>query len=157
MKSRERYLNLFNGKTVDRMPISLFITEQGHFMTGINPDTDPHDHEKQFIEEVAFQKEMGADVFVRMLADLYETCLHVIYGGVDTKQQTDNWQVETSVRKNSTSTIYSSTITTPKGVLHKSLQSMNHGKALLCLPVPKSRCTVKKIWIWLLPLNRLCR
>lgn len=117
MNSRERYLKTFKGEKTDRMPVSLFIVEQGHFMTQVCPATDPWDHVQQFADVIAFEKEMGADVFVRLLAELYAPAMHVIYGGVDINRQTDNWEVATTQYKKGNSTVLCSTIRTPDGEL----------------------------------------
>lgn len=119
MNSRERYLNTFKGIKTDRVPVSLFIVEQGHFMTQVCPDTDPWDHVRQFADVIAFEKEMGADVFVRLLAELYAPALHVIYGGVDISQQTENWEVATTQYQNGNSKVLRSTIRTPGGNLEQ--------------------------------------
>lgn len=116
MKARERYLKTFRGEKTDRMPVSLFIVEQGHFMSQLHPDTPPYDHQRQFEELAAFNRQLGADTYLRLLGDIYEPALH-FYGGVDIWQQTENWEVKTDIVKDGTSTKYNSTIRTPKGSL----------------------------------------
>ena len=44
MTGKERFLNVFNGKMPDRVPVTLFIVEQGHFITQVYPDVDPFDY-----------------------------------------------------------------------------------------------------------------
>lgn len=117
MKVRERYLKTLAGEKTDRMPVSLFIVEQGHFMTQLHPETDPYDHEKQFRELIDFNRRLGADTFVRLLADLYEPALHVMYGGVDVGQQTDSWEVKTTEYTKGKSRVLASVIRTPEGTL----------------------------------------
>ena len=46
MICRERFLKVFNGEMPDRVPVTLFIVEQGHFLNQLYPDHDhpPLDH-----------------------------------------------------------------------------------------------------------------
>ncbi|MDL2214327.1 hypothetical protein LJB76_02050 [Clostridia bacterium OttesenSCG-928-O13] len=120
MTARERYLKTFRGEKTDRMPVSLFIVEQGHYLSQLYPGTDPYDHERQFRELVEYNRQLGADVFVRLLADLYEPALHVIYGGVDIWQSTDVWQVTTTEHQKGNSRVLESSIRTPGGTLTQS-------------------------------------
>lgn len=116
MNARERYLNAVNGLTTDRVPVPLFIVEQGHFMTQLHPNTDLYDHETQISQLIDFEREIGADVSVRLLADLYEPALHVVYGGVNTTSG-ENWDVHSETVINGNTTITRSTIKTPMGTL----------------------------------------
>lgn len=88
-------------------------------MTQIHPKTDPYDHEQQFRDLVEFNRAMGADTFVRLLADLYEPALHVVYGGVNISQETESWEVKTVEHKKGTSRVLESRIRTPDGELEQ--------------------------------------
>ena len=41
MTSRERFLKVINGETPDRVPVTLFMADQGHFINQVYPDVDP--------------------------------------------------------------------------------------------------------------------
>ncbi len=40
MTGRERSLNVFEGKLPDRVPVTLFIVDQGHFITQMYPGVE---------------------------------------------------------------------------------------------------------------------
>ncbi len=44
MTGRERFEAVFRGEIPDRVPVTLFIQDQGHFLEQMRPDADPHDH-----------------------------------------------------------------------------------------------------------------
>ncbi len=119
MTSRERYFKTFRGEKTDRMPISLFIVEQGHFMSQVYPNTDPWDFEQQFKDLIEFNKQLGADTFVRLLGDIAKPVPHILYGGVDISHQTDNWEVTTTEYVKGASTVQHSVIRTPDGTLEQ--------------------------------------
>lgn len=116
MNSRERYLKILNKQMPDRIPITLFIVDQGHFLEQVYPGLDPWDFKTQQIKVIELQKQLGLDVFVRLLLCANEP-LHFLFGGVDVHQQTDTWQVKTEEIKEADTIKKNSTITTPQGVL----------------------------------------
>ena len=116
MTSRERFLKVFNGEMPDRVPVTLFIVEQGHFLSQVYPDVDPWDIPQQQLKVIEIQKQLGCDVFVRMLYGVNDP-LHIHMGGVDVSQQTENWEVSTEEVWNENTLIKRSTIKTPDGTL----------------------------------------
>ena len=116
MTSRERFLKVFNGEIPDRVPVTFFILDQGHFLTQVYPDLDPWDFHTLQLKVIEIQKQLGADVFVRMLFDINDP-LHIHMGGLDVSQQTENWEVKTEEVHNGNTLIKRSTIKTPDGVL----------------------------------------
>lgn len=116
MTSKERFLKVFNGELPDRVPVTLFIIDQGHFISQVYPDIDPFDYESILIKIIEFQKQLGLDVFVRMLYWISEP-LNIIYGGLNVAEQTENWEVKTEQIKDGETIIHRSTIRTPDGIL----------------------------------------
>jgi uroporphyrinogen decarboxylase len=116
MTSRERFLKVINGEMPDRVPVTFFIADQGHFISQVYPDVDPFDFLTLQLKVIEIQKQLGCDVFVRWL---YDKCypIHVMYGGLDIEQQTENWEVHTEEVHNGNTLIKRSTIKTPGGVL----------------------------------------
>ncbi len=116
MTSRERFQAVFNGQIPDRVPVSLFIQDQGHFLEQMRPDMDPPDHLACQLAVIEIQKELGVDVFVRMLFGVNDP-LGIHCGGLNVSVQTDDWRVHQEKHRNGTTTITRSTITTPGGTL----------------------------------------
>ncbi|MCL2660519.1 MAG: hypothetical protein FWD64_08395 [Acidobacteriaceae bacterium] len=116
MTSRERFLKVINGETPDRVPVTLFMADQGHFINQVYPDVDPWDFAALQLKVIEIQKQLGADVFVRMLYDLNDP-LHIHMGGLDVTHQTENWEVHTEDVRNGNTLIKRSTIRTPMGTL----------------------------------------
>ena len=56
LSSRERFLKVINGDKPDRVPVTLFIADQGHFITQIYPDLDPWDTKSMVLKVIEFQK-----------------------------------------------------------------------------------------------------
>ena len=128
MTSRERFLKVLKGETPDRVPVALFMADQGHFITQIYPDIDPWDYDANIDKIIEFSKEMGADVFLRVLYSVYGSIydsLHVHYGGVDVSQQAENWEVETTEYQRGNSKVYHSVIRTPEGNLEQEFSINN--------------------------------
>jgi hypothetical protein len=90
MTSRQRFLAVLNGQMPDRVPVTLFIQDQGHFLEQMYPDTDPTDYEALQLKVIEIQKQFGVDVFVRMLFGINDP-LGVHCGGLNVSQyvQTD--------------------------------------------------------------------
>lgn len=116
MTPRERFLKVLNGEMPDQVPTTLFILDQGHFISQVYPDIDPWDFATLQLKVIEIQKQLGCDVFVRMLFDINDPFwLH--FGGVDITQQTENWEVKTEEVWNDNTKILRSEIRTPGGTL----------------------------------------
>lgn len=116
MTGRERMLTALAGGKPDRVPVTLFIIDQGHFLNQMCPDVPATDYLRLQLKVIELQKQFGCDVFVRVLYGLMNP-LNLIYGGLDVSQQTDTWQVTTEEIRNGRLTIQRSTIRTPDGEL----------------------------------------
>ena len=116
MTSRERFLKVLNGEMPDRVPVTLFIADQGHFINQLYPDIDPGDFTSLQLKIIEVQKQFGCDVFVRLLYDVNDP-LHIHMGGVDVSQETENWEVHTEDIWNDNTLIKRSTIRTPDGTI----------------------------------------
>jgi uroporphyrinogen decarboxylase len=116
MTSRERFLKVFAGEMPDRVPVTLFICDEGHFLSQNYPDLDPRDFESCQLKVIELQKQLGCDVFVRMLFGINDP-LWIHMGGLDVSQQTENWEVHTQEVRNGNTLIQRSTVRTPDGTL----------------------------------------
>lgn len=116
MDSRKRLLTVLQGKKPDRVPVTLFIVDQGHFLEQVYPDVAPWDFESLQLKVIDIQKQLGCDVFVRQLFGLTDP-LHIHMGGLDVTNQNENWQVETKKIQKDSTVISRSVITTPQGQL----------------------------------------
>jgi uroporphyrinogen-III decarboxylase len=121
---RERFLKVFNGDKPDRVPVTLFIHDHGHFLSQLYPDLDPWDWAARQAKVVELQQQLGCDVFVR-LANYVDSPGFMTRGELDTEQQTATWQVKIE----QTGSTQLATITTPSGVLtqHLTLQQIAPG------------------------------
>jgi uroporphyrinogen decarboxylase len=115
MTSRERFLKVLNGEMPDRVPVTFFIVDQGHFITQVYPGIDPYDHAEVQRKTIEIQKQLGVDVFARMVYDINP--YHIHFGGVDVSQETESWEVRTQESINGDTIIKTSTIRTPEGTL----------------------------------------
>ena len=117
MTSKERFLKVLDGQIPDRVPVTLFIQDSGHFLNQMHPDIDPWDLEALQLKVIELQRQLGADVFVRMLF-CTDDSFHWLFGGVDIDHQTENWRIETTRHMKDDKTLLKrSKITTPDGVL----------------------------------------
>lgn len=116
MQGRERILRTFAKERTDRLPVCLFIQDQGHLLNQLHPNICEDEYDALQKASVDFQREMGSDVFLRILFD-DALSQHVIFGGVNISRSTKNWQVETTERQDGSTRIISSSIKTPGGVL----------------------------------------
>jgi len=116
--SRERFLNAISGITPDRIPVTLFIADQGHFISQVYPDIDPWDFPALQLKVIEIQKQLGLDVFLRMLYDLTDP-LHIHMGGLDITHQSDNWEIKTEDCKTGNTIVKKSVIRTPDGTLEQ--------------------------------------
>lgn len=104
---------MINGEIPDRVPVTLFIQDQGFFIKQIYPNIGKDDHLKTQLKVIEIQKQLGADVFVRLLFGAVPTYVH--FGGVNINRETENWEVYTEEFKRGKSIVRSSTINTPDG------------------------------------------
>jgi len=118
MTGRERFLKVLDGEIPDRVPVTLFIQDQGHFLSQVYPDQDPHDYEGLQLKVVEIQRQLGVDVFVRILFGLNDP-LSIHCGGLNVSDQTENWEVRTTEVRSGNTIIQRSTIHTPEGTLEQ--------------------------------------
>jgi uroporphyrinogen decarboxylase len=139
MTPRERFLNVLAGKIPDRVPITLFIQDQGHFLNQMCPDVDPLDYETLQLKVIELQKQFGVDVFVRQLFGLNDP-LSIHMGGLNVSRQTENWEVKQEESREGETTTTRSTISTPDGDLAQafSVSEVRPGTFLYC-------CTEKPV------------
>jgi uroporphyrinogen decarboxylase len=116
MTSRERFLAVFNGQLPDRVPVTLFIQDQGHFLEQMYPDMNPLNFEENQIKVIELQKQLGVDVFVRLLFGINDP-LGIHCGGLNVSQQTENWRIVKEKHDRGDTRIITSVITTPEGQL----------------------------------------
>jgi Uroporphyrinogen-III decarboxylase len=116
MTSRERFLKVIRGEIPDRAPVTLFIQDQGHFLSQMYPEVDPWDYTALQLKVIEIQKQLGVDVFVRLLFGINDP-LHIHMGGLDVSQQNENWEVHTEEVSRGETLIKRSVIKTPAGVL----------------------------------------
>jgi len=82
MNSREQLLRTINGEATDRVPVTLFIQDHGHFIHQLYPDIEPTNYEEIIFKVIDYQRSLGCDVFARMIFDLYHP-IGICLGGVD--------------------------------------------------------------------------
>jgi len=116
MTSRERFLKVINGQMPDRVPVTLFMQDQGHFLEQMYPDVDPWDFLTLQLKVIELQKQFGVDVFVRQLFGLDEP-LSIIFGGLNVSQETEDWEVKTEEINRGPTLVQKSTVRTPDGEL----------------------------------------
>ena len=116
LTSRERFQTVFRKELPDRVPVTLFIQDQGHFINQVYPDLDPWDSLGIQRKVIEFQRQMGVDVFVRLLFGMYPS-MQWRFGGLDVDQQTENWEITDEVRMEGSTRVRRSTIRTPGGTL----------------------------------------
>lgn len=118
MNSRERFLKTMRGEMPDRVPVTLFMLDHGHFINQYDPSVDQWDFPALQKKVIDAQRELGADVFVRMLFDINDP-MHIHMGGVDITNQSDNWEVTTTEYQKGDTKILASKIRTPEGSLEQ--------------------------------------
>ncbi len=59
MTPRQRFAAVFRGEVPDRVPVTLFIQDQGHFVSQLHPELDPWDSLTIQLRIVEFQKSSG--------------------------------------------------------------------------------------------------
>lgn len=125
MTSRERFKKVLSGEMPDRVPVTLFLSDQGHFLAQNYPDNDPWDFETNQLAVIELQKQLGVDVYVRLLGDIIDP--NIIYGGLDVSQQTENWEVKTEEIMDGNNLIKRSAIRTPEGELTQDFTITDQG------------------------------
>ena len=116
MTSRERFLTVLRGEIPDRVPVTVFTVESGHFINQVYPDVDPWDVETLPLKVIELQKQLGVDVFVRLASGINEM-LYLRMGGLNVSRQTEHWDVDTEEIRHGNTRIQRSTIKTPGGTL----------------------------------------
>lgn len=119
MTGRQRFDSVFRGELPDRVPVTLFIQDQGHFINQLYPDVDPWDSLTLQLRAVEFQRELGADVMARLLFGTLAEFQWMLLGGLDVSRSTDDWQVETGEERVGRTTVRTSVIHTPGGDLRQ--------------------------------------
>jgi uroporphyrinogen-III decarboxylase len=114
MNSRERLLKAINGEETDRVPVTLFIQDHGHFINQLYPEIDPMDYEQITLKIIEYQKKLECDIFVRMIFDLYHP-LNIGIGGMNDGVETDQWKIHTEFLDEGNNYVRKSLIVTPEG------------------------------------------
>lgn len=143
MNSRERLLRTINGEVTDRVPVTLFIQDHGHFIHQLHPDIDPMDYEQLTFKVIDYQKSLGCDVFVRMIFDLYHP-LGICLGGVDDGHETDTWKTKTDLTEEGNNLSRKSVITTPDGELSQVFVRVKQNKGTYVYCCTKKPITCEK-------------
>ncbi|MCL4415628.1 MAG: hypothetical protein M1365_02835 [Actinobacteria bacterium] len=117
MNSRERIMIVLDGKIPDRVPVTLFIHDEGHFLKQVYPDIGINDYIANKYRVVDLQRDLGADIHIRLWGGCMP--LWMVSGGFNTEIQTDNWKVEKQTVKDSKSEKTIATVKTPAGILHQ--------------------------------------
>ena len=114
MNSRERLLSTINGNKTDRVPVSLFIHDEGNFLRQIYNDLDLNDPLDCKLKLIDLQRELGADIHLRMIHGMVPES--IFYGGLNI-EPADNWDISLSNEKHGKSLLKCYTIKTPDGKL----------------------------------------
>ena len=93
MNSKERLLTVLKGKRADRVPVTLFMQGQGHFITQLYPDTDPWDFVAIKSDIIEFQRNLGIDINIRMLFFNGHDPVFLAMGGLNVYTESENWEV----------------------------------------------------------------
>ena len=117
MTGRERLLKALKGERPDRIPVTLFIQSQGHFITQLAPEIDPWDFEALQKRIIDYQRSLGADVHARMLFFNPHEPVFAHWNLLNVDQQTPDWQIEIKEDVKGNTRIQHYTITTPEGKL----------------------------------------
>lgn len=113
---RQRLMQVFRGEQPDRVPVTLFVHDHGHFLSQCYPDLDPWDWAARQAKVVELQKQLGCDVFVR-LAHYVDQPGFMTRGEIDADQQTDEWHVAVDEQRRDGQRCKRITVTTPGGTL----------------------------------------
>lgn len=117
MTGRERLLTALKSGKPDKIPVTLFIQSQGHFVTQLAPEIDPWDFEALQKRIVDYQRSLGIDVHVRMLFFNPHEPVFAFCNLLNVDQETPDWQLRTDTEEKGNTRVYHHTITTPEGKL----------------------------------------
>lgn len=117
MTSRERLLSALNGKKADRVPVTLFIQSQGHFVRQLDENIDPWNFELLQKKVIDYQRSLGLDVHVRMLFFIPNNPVFAHFDLLNVERETKEWKIKKEEVVDGTTTNYHYEITTPEGVL----------------------------------------
>lgn len=117
MTPRDRFLKVFAGEMPDRVPVTLFIVDQGHFLNQMHPEIDSQDFLSLQLKVIELQRQFKVDVFVRVQFGLSDPLCIADEGGLILTQQTENWEVQTEEIRHENTITWRSTIRTPDGAL----------------------------------------
>jgi uroporphyrinogen decarboxylase len=115
MTSRMRILTVLRGGIPDRVPVTLFIHDEGHFLKQIHPDLDITDYSGNKRKVIDLQRKLGADIHLRMWGGCFP--LWLVAGGVNTIETDDRWDVRTKTESSGSDRVFSTDIITPEGTL----------------------------------------
>lgn len=116
MNPRERLLKVINGGMPDRVPATLFISAYGSFLKQLYPNIDRDDKLTPYLKIIEIQKQLGADVFIRVAFE-DDNLQGLRQEGLNVDQQAENWEVRTEEIKIGDSLVRRSAIKTPEGIL----------------------------------------
>ncbi|MBI9101568.1 MAG: hypothetical protein JEY99_04065 [Spirochaetales bacterium] len=119
MNGQERLLTVINGNRADRVPVTLFIQGQGHFISQVYPDTDPWDFVALQKNVIDYQKGLGLDVHARMLFFNPHKPVFAHFGHLNAEVETENWEVKHKEEANGNTILHKYEIKTPDGTLNQ--------------------------------------
>lgn len=112
MNSKERILRTIKGDKTDRVPVSLFIHDEGNFLSQIYKNLNLNDPLDCKFKLIDLQRDLGVDIHLRMLHSM--TPFWISYGGLNTDIQTENWEIFSKEYNRGKSIVKSYIIKTPK-------------------------------------------
>lgn len=126
MNSRERFLKVLAGELPDRVPVTAYIQDQGHFLSQMYPDLDPWDHTQNQLKVIELHKQFGMDILVRCWINVKGPFPGAI-AGLNITNQTGEWEVQTETIVKSDARVLRSRIHTPSGTLSQefTIQQVN--------------------------------
>jgi uroporphyrinogen-III decarboxylase len=119
MTPRQRFKAVLRGDLPDRVPVTLFIQDQGHFINQMYPQLDPWDATTIQLKVIELSRQFGADVFVRLLFGTLDPFQWMFFGGLNVSEQSDSWEVRTEETNDGRTTLRRSEIRTPGGALRQ--------------------------------------
>jgi len=105
-------LAVINGDIPDRVPVSLFIHDEGNFLKQVYPDLNLEKPLECKYKLIDLQRKLGLDIILRMLHGM--TPFWISYGGLNTETQTDNWEISMEEYSRGNSLVKSYIIKTPE-------------------------------------------
>jgi len=110
-------MTVIDGRIPDRVPVCLFIHDEGNFLKQVYPDLDLSNPLECKLRLVDLERELGLDLFIRLLHGIFPDW--IAYGGVNTETETERWTVSTDELKGAGSITKITVIRTPGGVLEQ--------------------------------------